>query len=85
MATKLGVTPPVIGQADTTDTTPFAKARYETVSDTDTLKNWIKKIYDTGYVAVDTETTGLDDMRAELVGVCLCCTAGASLLYPPCP
>ena len=83
VATKLGMTPPVIGQADTdTDTTPFSSARYETVSDTDTLKNWIKKIYDTGYVAVDTETTGLDDMRAELVGVCLCCTAGQACYIP---
>ncbi len=36
---------------------------------------------DIGHVAVDTETTSLDEMRAELVGISLCVDAGTGLLY----
>ena len=42
----------------------------ETVRDAAALQVWIDRIYERGYVAVDTETTGLNDMRADLVGVC---------------
>ena len=34
-----------------------------------------------GYVAVDTETTGLDEMRADLVGVSLCVEAGTPAIF----
>ncbi|MFB1024030.1 MAG: DNA polymerase I, partial [Octadecabacter sp.] len=39
-------------------------------------------IYARGYVAVDTETTSLNEMRAELVGVSLCVTAGQACYIP---
>ena len=35
-----------------------------------------------GHVAVDTETTGLNEMRADLVGVCLCVEAGEACYVP---
>ncbi|MFU8863401.1 MAG: DNA polymerase I [Rhodobacterales bacterium] len=60
---------------------PFPKA-YEQVSDMDALARWIALIRDRGYVAVDTETTSLDEMRAELVGISLGVEAGSACYIP---
>lgn len=60
---------------------PFPKT-YEQVSDMGTLARWIDVIRDRGYVAVDTETTSLDEMRAELVGISLCVEAGSACYIP---
>ena len=46
------------------------------------LQNWIDRIYARGYVAVDTETTGLNEMRADLVGISLCVEAGQACYIP---
>ena len=42
---------------------------YETVVTQDALDRWVQVARHQGWVAVDTETTGLDATRAELVGV----------------
>ena len=42
---------------------------YETVVDEDALDRWIIAARHQGWMAIDTETTGTDPMRAELVGV----------------
>jgi len=42
---------------------------YETVVDVETLDRWIAAARYQGFVAIDTETTGVDATRAELVGV----------------
>ena len=47
-----------------------------------TLDQWITHIKDIGHVAVDTETTSLDEMRAELVGISLCVDAGKAAYIP---
>ncbi|MEP3442739.1 MAG: DNA polymerase I [Sulfitobacter sp.] len=64
------------------ETVPFDKASYTMVSDADALQTWIDKIYARGYVAVDTETTGLNDMTADLVGISLCVEAGEACYIP---
>ncbi|UWR22306.1 DNA polymerase I [Sulfitobacter sp. S190] len=61
---------------------PFDKATYTRVGDAEALQEWIDKIYDRGHVAVDTETTGLDEMTADLVGVSLCVDAGEACYIP---
>ena len=61
---------------------PFDKATYTMVSDAETLQKWIDRIYARGYVAVDTETTGLDEMIADLVGISLCVDAGEACYVP---
>ncbi len=61
---------------------PFSEATYTSVGDKATLQKWIDKIYTRGYVAVDTETTGLDDMVADLVGISLCVEAGEACYIP---
>ncbi|TPG10373.1 DNA polymerase I [Sphingomonas oligophenolica] len=44
---------------------------YETVGDLDALDRWIAIARHQGWIAIDTETTGVDATRAELVGVSL--------------
>ncbi|MDE0880119.1 MAG: DNA polymerase I, partial [Sphingomonas bacterium] len=44
---------------------------YETVVDTDALDRWITNARHQGWIAIDTETTGIDATQAELVGVSL--------------
>ncbi len=90
---KLGVEAPVILDttpegADPVDAVPsiaelpFDTDAYECVRTEAQLKQWITKIIDRGYVAVDTETTGLDEMRADLVGISLCVEAGHACYIP---
>lgn len=90
---KLGVEAPVILDttpegADPVDAVPsiaelpFDTDAYECVRTEAQLKQWITKIIDRGYVAVDTETTGLDEMRADLVGISLCVEAGQACYIP---
>jgi DNA polymerase-1 len=61
---------------------PFDADKYEKVSDAAGLQVWIDRIYARGYVAVDTETTALNEMRADLVGVSLCVDAGQACYIP---
>ena len=55
---------------------------YEQVSDMAALQVWIDRIMARGYVAVDTETTSLNDMQAELVGICLSVEPGQACYIP---
>ena len=61
---------------------PFQPEDYEAVTDIDALNRWIARIYERGYVAVDTETTSLNEMTAELVGISLCVDAGRACYIP---
>ena len=58
------------------------KRLYETVTDLERLKFWVEASTKEGVVAVDTETTSLDAMQAELVGVSLSITPGAACYIP---
>ena len=62
--------------------TPFETDKYDCVRDMAALEAWIAEIRDRGYVAVDTETTGLDEMRADLVGVSLSLEPGRACYIP---
>jgi len=61
---------------------PFGTESYEKVSTMGALERWIDAIYARGYVAVDTETTSLDEMQAELVGISLCVEPGTACYIP---
>ncbi|MBL29459.1 MAG: DNA polymerase I [Rhodospirillaceae bacterium] len=58
------------------------EASYELVQDVETLKRWIDHATAVGRVAVDTETTSLNAMQAELCGVSLCVEAGTACYIP---
>ncbi len=51
--------------------TPVDRSKYATLRTLEDLDFWIEKAYGAGVVAFDTETTGLDCMRADLVGFSL--------------
>ena len=85
VADKFGTAAPVIedaAPAGAVEAVPFNSDAYEKVSDAAALQVWIDRIYARGYVAVDTETTALNEMRAELVGVSLCVEAGQACYIP---
>ena len=55
---------------------------YSLVQDIAALQGWVDKIYQHGSVTIDTETTSLDSMQAELVGVSLSCVPGEACYIP---
>lgn len=61
---------------------PIDRGLYETVRDEAALLAWVERIREAGVVAVDTETTSLDEMRAELVGISLCTGPGVAAYVP---
>ncbi len=73
---------PVAAATDAPEAISFEDATYSCVSDLAALQPWIDHAYARGYVAVDTETTGLNDMRADLVGISLCTEAGKACYIP---
>ncbi|MGV1952215.1 DNA polymerase I [Agrobacterium vitis] len=50
---------------------PIDRSAYVTIRDLPTLEGWIASAREAGFVAFDTETTSLDPMQADLVGVSL--------------
>ena len=61
---------------------PFDRDGYSHVADAQALQGWIDAIYQRGYVAVDTETTGLNEMTADLVGISLAVEPGKACYIP---
>ena len=55
---------------------------YETVQSMERLEHWIAKARSAREVAVDTETSALDAMQADLVGISLCTGAGEACYIP---
>ena len=88
IADKLGVDTPVIPEAPKAEVEPEAEAipfdasKYECVWNADTLQKWIDQAYERGWIAVDTETTGLNEMIAGLVGISLCVETGEACYVP---
>jgi DNA polymerase-1 len=58
------------------------RAAYETVRDLARLVEWIAMAREAGHVGFDTETTGLDPMRADLVGFSLATAPGKACYVP---
>jgi DNA polymerase-1 len=58
------------------------EARYETVLTEKTLDAWLKKLKATSAFAFDTETTSLDYMQAEIVGVSFAVESGEAAYVP---
>lgn len=79
----------VIASSPTKDLSQEAKdlqdaieRRYECVVDEPGLDLWLKKIESSALTAVDTETTSLDALAAELVGISLSVSPGEACYIP---
>ena len=64
------------------DAPGFDRAAYETVTDMARLEDWIARAYTQGHVAIDTETTSLDAVAADLVGVSLALAPNEACYIP---
>ncbi|MBS3978823.1 MAG: DNA polymerase I [Rhodobacteraceae bacterium] len=96
VADKLGIAPPALPETSQLQVTPpreekpqahderlpFDTAGYECIRDLATLTRWLDRIREVGQVAIDTETTSLDEMRAELVGISLAVDPGRAAYIP---
>ena len=88
IANKLGVEAPVVeetvaaGTSDAPELPAIDPEKYERVSERSALEVWVARIYRRGWVAVDTETTGLNEMTADLVGISLCVEPGEACYIP---
>ncbi|MDC1455618.1 DNA polymerase I [Amylibacter sp.] len=90
IANKLGVSVPEISsdrinnEDQITEVEPISinTEKYELIDNVNDLNRWVTKIYQRGYVAVDTETTGLNDMIVDLVGICLSVEIGEACYIP---
>ena len=77
----------LLGQLDEGVGTPLpesepAAGNYETVLTWQSFDEWFDKITNAGLVAFDTETTSLDYMEAEIVGVSISVAAGEAAYIP---
>ncbi len=90
VAERLKVEPPAVQEAPPPAETPageaapvpFDTAGYECVRTAQALTDWIAAIRDRGWVAIDTETTSLDEMRAEICGISLAVEPGRAAYVP---
>ena len=77
---EFGIDAPAAATPDT-ETAP-GEAAYELVQDEAALKAWIAEAQTAGVVAFDTETTSLDSMQADLVGLSLSVQGGRACYVP---
>ncbi|TCM82580.1 DNA polymerase I [Rhodovulum steppense] len=88
IADALGLEPPAAAEpAPAADAAaparlPFTPETYDCVRDAAALRDWIEAANARGWVAVDTETTGLDEMRCDLVGISLAVEPGRACYIP---
>jgi DNA polymerase I len=61
---------------------PIMERRYETVVTEAALAGWLDRLRQAPLFAFDIETTSLDYMQAEIVGVSFCCEAGHAAYVP---
>ncbi|MZR12340.1 DNA polymerase I [Maritimibacter sp. DP07] len=91
IADQLGVEPVDIPETSGGESAPEAAApewpeidpeKYECVRNAEALDRWVALIRDHGFVAVDTETNSLNEMQAELAGICLAVVPGEACYIP---
>ncbi len=87
-----GITPTQIATSSNQDSVPqqnnyenqpsIKDNSYTLITDIKTLKTWIDDAYETGFLAIDTETTSLTPAIAKLVGISICSTIGKAAYIP---
>ncbi|MDB6181880.1 DNA polymerase I [Paracoccus fistulariae] len=88
VAEKLGAEAPAVASATPSEVAAAPEqpaidaSSYRNTVDRAALDQWIADIRERGYVAIDTETTGLDEMQADLVGISLATEPGKATYIP---
>ncbi|MEM1360228.1 MAG: DNA polymerase I [Pseudomonadota bacterium] len=80
--TEMPQAPAVPSHADAPADIPFEASKYEIIRDVTALTRWVAQAAERGWLAFDTETTSLNEMHAELVGVSLAVEAGSACYVP---
>ncbi len=76
------VAPVAVGAAAGLDPALAEPGRHETILDAAALQAWIARLREAGRFALDTETDSLDALRANLVGLSVCCEPGHAAYVP---
>ena len=63
-------------------TSKIERPRYDIIRDTGRLDAWITRAYDTGVVAINIETIGIDPMQAPLCGIALAVAPNEACYIP---
>ena len=70
------------GAAAAAASAPAPKGRYDTILTWDEFDRWLATLHVAPLTALDTETTSLDEMRAEIVGISFSVEPGAAAYVP---
>jgi DNA polymerase-1 len=83
-AAQAAITPKSLAaaRAEAARNSKVDRSRYETVRSLDRLRAWIQRARDVGLVSIETETTNIDPMQAELCGFSLAVTANEACYVP---
>ncbi|WP_291931698.1 DNA polymerase I [Limnohabitans sp.] len=74
--------PAAAPELDTAASSVQGELKYDTVLDWGAFDSWLARIEQAPLTAIDTETTSLDAMRAEIVGISLSVTPGEAAYIP---
>ena len=79
-----GMTPAalVTARAEAAAANPIDRTAYVTIRDLKTLEDWLADARETGILSIDTETTSLYPMEAELVGFSIATRPGKAAYVP---
>ena len=73
---------PTVHMQDTLPLSAPVATNYETILTPERLAHWLAIIDAASLTALDTETTSLEPMQAQLVGISLCCEPGVAAYIP---
>ncbi|WP_439517260.1 DNA polymerase I [Hydrogenophaga sp.] len=74
--------PGLFDEPDLSGTTQATNLKYDTILDWGLFDDWLARVQAADLVAIDTETTSLDEMRAEIVGISFSVTPGEAAYIP---
>ncbi|MBI5918796.1 MAG: DNA polymerase I [Nitrosomonadales bacterium] len=73
---------PALPQRERVSVATPLRVNYETILTQAQLDHWLEKLLSADFVALDTETTGLDPLESQLVGISLCLIPGEAAYLP---
>lgn len=72
----------ILEELNTSASVPEVRQRYSLISTPEALKQLINTLAEAGFFAIDTETTNIQPMLADLVGISVCAEPGTAFYIP---